>query len=69
MLFISILVPCVVCVSVLFTELHEHAYTVLLLLCNECVLLPTKYGNLICYRAYILLLYQASCVSVFLLVS
>ena len=41
MLFISldsILVPCVVCVSVPFTELHEHAHTVLVLLWYECVL-------------------------------
>ena len=31
--------------------------------------LPTKYGNLICYKVYILLLYQVSCVSVFPLVN
>ena len=42
MLFISldsILVPCVVCVSVPFTELYEHA---LLLLWYECVLFTNK---------------------------
>ena len=38
----SMLVPCVVCVSVLFTDLHEHAYTVFLLLCCECVLFTNK---------------------------
>ena len=31
-----------VCVSVPFTELHDHAYTILLLLWYECVLLTNK---------------------------
>ena len=65
MSFISILVPCVACVSVPFTELHEHAYT-----CGTNVYcIPIKYGNLTCYKVYILLLYQVSCMSVFPLVS
>ena len=45
MLFISldfIPVPCVVCVSVPFTELHEHAYAILLLLWCECVSFTNK---------------------------
>ena len=42
MLFISILVPCVVCVSVPITGLHEHAYTVLLLLWYEYALFTNK---------------------------
>ena len=42
MLFISIPVPCVVCVGVPFTKLHEHAYTVLLLLWYERVLFTNQ---------------------------
>ena len=41
MLFISlyfILVSCVVCISVPFTELHEQEYTLLLLLWYECII-------------------------------
>ena len=55
-----ILVPNVVCFSVPFTELHKHAYTVLLLMWYECVLF-----NLSCYKVYILLFYQVLCMSVF----
>ena len=45
MLLISldfILVPNVVCFSVPFTELHKHAYTVLLLMWYKCVLFTKK---------------------------
>ena len=49
-----------VCVSVPFIELHEHAYTMLLLLWYECVLFTNKVYMGIC----ILLLNQVSCVSV-----
>ena len=52
---------CVVRVSVPFTELHEHAYTVLILLWYECVLCTNKVF-------YILLLYHVLCMSVFPLV-
>ena len=41
------LVPCVVCVSVPFTELHKCAYTVLFLLSYECVLFTNKVWELL----------------------
>ena len=55
--------PChCTCYSIPFTELHEHACTVLLLLWYEHVLFTNK---VISYKVYILLLNQVSCMSVF----
>ena len=49
-----------------YTNMHIQYY----FCCGTNVYcLPIRYGNLICYKVYILLLYQVSCVSVFPLVS
>jgi hypothetical protein len=42
----ALVVPCVVSVSVLFTELHERAHTVLVLLIRMCIVYQQSMGIL-----------------------
>ena len=65
----SIPVPCMVCVSVPFTELHEQHTPNCFCFGTNVYCLPTKYENLICYKVCILLLNQVLCMSFFPLVS